>query len=275
MSYSSEQLEEIDYYYKLKKQYKTIQNNSIAKIMSNDNLTIADKRVRVKELMNKCINCKSDGGTIFEETNNYLKAFCGASSKCELDIEIDKGNKKILLPDLLEKLRLSLENEKTELIKLKIKHAIGSIDDDNALEQFETRREKLEKITRACSSIEEKLISVTNNIETQNEIITLKDNVYKNIQEFKDILEEYQNSSNESYLNDAIQKYINDIEPNSTKLREAIYVINRIDDNTQDKHNEYKLVQKNYALQDLEYELKEEIEMLIDNYNLTKNRENI
>ena len=65
MSYSSEQLEDIDYYYKLKKQYKKSQDNSISKIMSNDNLTIADKRVRVKEVMNKCINCKSDGGTVF------------------------------------------------------------------------------------------------------------------------------------------------------------------------------------------------------------------
>lgn len=274
MSYSSEVLEEIDNYYKLKRQYKISHQNSIAKIMSNENLTIADKRVRVKELMNKCINCKSDGGTIFEETPNYLKAYCGANSKCDLNIEVDKGDQKILLPELLEKLRLSLEDQKTELIKLKIKHAIGSIDDDVALEEFEIKRERLQKITHACSSIEEKLISVTNNIDTQNEINTLKENIYKNIQAFKDILDEYQNTSNESYLGDAIQKYVNDIEPNASKLRETIYIINRIDSNIQDNDSEYKLVQKNYALEELEHDLKPEMQQLIDNYKLSKTKEN-
>lgn len=265
MSYSSEVLEEIDNYYKLKKQYKNSQQSSIAKIMSNENLTIADKRVRVKELMNKCINCKSDGGTIFEETHNYLKAYCGANQKCDLNIDVDKGDQKILLPELLEKLRLSLEDQKTELIKLKIKHAIGSIDDDVALEEFEIKRERLQKITHVCSSIEEKLISVTNNIDTQNEINTLKENIYKNIQAFKDILDEYQKTSNEAYLGDAIQKYVNDIEPNASKLRETIYIINRIDSNVQDNDSEYKLVQKNYALEELEHDLKPEMRLLIDN----------
>ena len=273
MSYSSEQLEDIDYYYKLKKQYKKSQDNSISKIMSNDNLTIADKRVRVKEVMNKCINCKSDGGTVFEETSSYLKAYCGANTKCDFTINVEKGDQRILLPDLLEKLRLSLEDQKTELIQLKIKHAIGSIDDNDALEQFELQKERLQKITHACASIEEKLISVTNNIETQNEINVLKGNIYKYVQEFKDILEEFKNSSNESYLSDAIQKYVNDIEPTASKLRETMYSINRIDNISQDKDNDYKLVQKHYALQDLEYELNPDLEVLIDNYKISKSRE--
>ena len=152
MSYSSEQLEDIDYYYKLKKQYKKSQDNSISKIMSNDNLTIADKEFELK-VMNKCINCKSDGGTVFEETSSYLKAYCGANTKCDFTINVEKGDQRILLPDLLEKLRLSLE-DKNQLIQLKIKHAIGSIDDNDALNNLSCKRAS-PKIT-ACASIKEK-----------------------------------------------------------------------------------------------------------------------
>lgn len=262
MSYSSQQLADFDNYYKLKKQYKDKQNAAISRIMSNNSLTIADKRVRVKELVNKCVNCKQPGGTIFEETNTYLKAQCGAETKCDLDINVPKGEPVVLLPNLLEKIRDALEREKTILIQIKISHALGSISDEEALQEFETRRERLQQLTTASSSVEEKLISVTNNVTTENEISLLKMQLYTVVQEFKDILREFGDTAKDAFLGDAIQKYTDEILPKSEQLRNTIYAISRIEHDIDNM--DYRLIQKRYALKDLEYQLKPDMQRLIE-----------
>ena len=87
----TEMIEEINKYYILKKKYEDTVTNEKKKILKNESLSTADKRVRFKEMVFKCIKCKQKGGTIFTNENNILKAVCGSSAPCDLAIEIIKG----------------------------------------------------------------------------------------------------------------------------------------------------------------------------------------
>ena len=74
-------IEEINKYYILKKKYEDTITNEKKKILKNNSLSSADKRLRFKEMGIKCINCKQKGGTIFTNNDNILKAVCGSSKQ--------------------------------------------------------------------------------------------------------------------------------------------------------------------------------------------------
>ena len=87
----NELIEAMNDYYKLKHQYNNTVVSEKNKILKNDTLSSKDKRRRFKQLVYKCINCKQNGGTIFTNTNGFLKAVCGSDTPCKLNIEIMKG----------------------------------------------------------------------------------------------------------------------------------------------------------------------------------------
>jgi hypothetical protein len=226
-------------------------------------LTIADKRTRVKELKGKCIKCKKEGGTSFEETNTRLHAVCQAEPKCDFEININKGEPIILLPDLLAQLRLRLENEKSALMELKINHALGNVSDDDAIQMFDDKQELFKRLTIAVSSLEEKLISITNNIDKQSEINNLKVDLYKLIDEYKLSLKDFAITGREEYMRDALEKYKDEIMEKARELREKIYVLNDIDVVQMSSKNEYVLRQEKYTLNDLEVPLISELKELL------------
>lgn len=273
----SEQLEkEIDDYYKLKHEYNQKQNVNIAKIMSNNNLTMADKRARVKEMKvskQKCIRCNKEGGTLFEESATELNAVCNAEPKCDFNIKVVKGDAVILLPELLSRLRLRLEKEKNALMVLKIKHALEMISDDEAVQQFDEKQDIFRRLTIGISTIEEKLLSVTNNESKNSEINTLKVELYKAIDEYKSSLREFSGTGREEFMRDALEKYDDEILSLASKLRESKYNLNAIEmietsSNTSSNpvisDNQYKLLQEKYILKDLEVPFIKELRALLD-----------
>lgn len=261
--FSDELLEEIENYYKLKREYIQKQNTSIAKITSNKGLTLADKRERVKELKNKCVKCKGSGGTIFEETSTRLHAVCNAEPKCDLNIDINKGEPVILLPELLNKIRLKLENEKVKLMEIKIKHALETISDDEALQMFEEKNEKFRRLTTASASLEEKLINITNNSQKSMDINRLKIELYNAIEEYKDNLKEFRNTGREEFMRDALEKYKDDVIGLASELRETDYVLNLVETDDSTGENQHKLIQEKYTLRELEVPLIPELRELL------------
>ena len=77
-------------YYKLKEKYYNNIDKKRSYIKKDNTLTTSEKRKRIKELKNKCVNCGKEGGTIFDETNGMLKARCNASDPCDLNMNIKR-----------------------------------------------------------------------------------------------------------------------------------------------------------------------------------------
>jgi hypothetical protein len=268
MVFSEQLLEDINKYYKLKSEYEKKQQSKIDKIMSNTSLTIADKRGRVKEMINKCVKCKGNGGTIFEETATRLHAVCNAEPKCDLNMEIYKGEPVILLPDLLRALRLKIEKEKVKMIELKMNHAMELMNDDTAVSMFDVYQSLFKRLTVANASLEEKLISITNSATRNDDITRLKIDLYKSVDEYKDNLKEFKGTGREEFMRDALEKYNDEMLPLATELRSKEYNLNELDTiDAVNADNQYRLIQEKYTMKDLEVPFIAELrELLEDSY---------
>ena len=85
-------LEALKNYYELKKVYEKQYYQKKLNIIKQTNLSTKEKKQKFQEMKKLCINCKKEGGTIFTNKNNTLKALCGnESNPCKLNIELQKG----------------------------------------------------------------------------------------------------------------------------------------------------------------------------------------
>ena len=84
----------LDQVEKAKIENKNLYDRKIKKkldvLKDNKALTNKEKHLIFSDQKKKCILCKKDGGTLFEDKNNILSAYCGAQSKCKLDIKIQR-----------------------------------------------------------------------------------------------------------------------------------------------------------------------------------------
>jgi len=249
MSRVKEQVTEIDNFYKIKNTYDTKYANDVTKIMNNSSLSESDKRERVKQIVRKCVNCKRAGGTIFEISSTTLRARCNAEPRCNLNIEIDKGQPVVQAPYLLENLKDDLEVQKSNLVSVKIQHALEMIDDEEATEYFTRAKEVIEKLSREIVKVEEHIIELTNNIDKQNEIRQGRIVLFEMIQQFKDLLLRFNETGQEGYMRDAIRLASEEIFPKAKDIRLLKYKVNTI--YTDEVTGISKLIQEPYTLEEM------------------------
>lgn len=249
MSRVKEQQTEIDNFYKLKNTYDTQYANDVSKIINNTSLSESDKRERVRLIVRRCVNCKKPGGTIFEVSQTALKARCNSEPRCSLNIDIDKGIPVVQAPSLLESLKQNLEVQKSDLVSVKIQHALEMIDDEEATEYFIRAKEVLEKLSREMVRVEEHIIELTNNIDKQNEISQNQIVLFEMVEQFKDLLLRFNETGKEGYIRDAIRLASENIFPKATEIRSLKYQVNTI---YKDKVTGVsKLIQEPYTLEDM------------------------
>lgn len=96
-------LEELREFYILKKKYEKYKESIKKKIIESDN-SIQVKKQHLAKTKFKCINCKKEGGTIFQIDESSLKAFCGnKASPCNIDLKINRKKFTNLKEDLINK----------------------------------------------------------------------------------------------------------------------------------------------------------------------------
>ena len=120
LSDNEKYLEKIREFYILKKKYDKYKESIKKKIIDSDNPIQIKKQILAKTKY-KCINCKNEGGTIFEITENNLKAYCGnINSPCNININIEKKKFSNLKEDLIN-IENIISQKKKEIIFLKKK----------------------------------------------------------------------------------------------------------------------------------------------------------
>ena len=62
------------HYYELKQKYEETMNKRKNNIKKKKDLSLNEKRAKIKKLIGTCVNCNKEGGTIFEEKNGLLKS---------------------------------------------------------------------------------------------------------------------------------------------------------------------------------------------------------
>jgi hypothetical protein len=130
-------------YYKLKNNYDAIKQKKINELAGTYGKDYDQKKQNFAKLKLKCINCKQDGGTIFTETPELLRATCGNTfSPCKLDLSIER-KKFAQISEKLLTTHKNLEKYKKNIITTKLDFLFNYIEEEKAVELFETLKQQL------------------------------------------------------------------------------------------------------------------------------------
>jgi hypothetical protein len=114
----NEYYEKLNKYLELKNKYESKIEKEKYKILNNKELTIKEKRRKIKSIKGSCIKCKRKVNSIFKNDGNKLLALCGDNEKpCSLNILITKPEIIDIEKEYLKSLE-EIENLTTGLLKM-------------------------------------------------------------------------------------------------------------------------------------------------------------
>jgi hypothetical protein len=247
--YYSTYLEEIKKYYSLKSKYETYRDKMKKKIQNTDSGIDVKKKLFAK-LKYNCVNCGFEGGTVFTEHDNKLKAICGNIAKpCDLNIEIDKYNVLNVYAEL-EKSMADLLTIKNEFVSTKLDYLFNYIEEENVVELFEALKKKFAAAQEIFNGLLTLYNSITYNEEERDMIKNRLGDHHVLVNEFKSVLELYKKTSENKYLKECMEIYLERIKTLDKSMLEMKYSTNAIEYNDDLKIS--RLIQRRYSIENME-----------------------
>ncbi len=242
--------EAINEFYALKSKYETINFNKYIKPILKSTGSKREKKSDYSKLPKfPCINCKRNVNSIFKvsyDTNaddgirKYV-AKCGdVQDPCPLNIEIHQSvtyNAK----EKIDKYTKKIEDIKFDIIKQK-NNALFFKNPESILQKFEELTNNLKEEAEFFGSIvEENLLKTENPARTKILNETLVEFNQGLLLPFKDMIQEFKRTNDETIINNAIIFYKNEMLPKLKEIQELKYEINYIEYVEQDAT--YHLIQ--------------------------------
>ena len=239
----------INNYYKLKNNYETPYKNIVDSLVKNKILTTEEKKKKLSQYKNKCINCNSLGGSIFKQENNILIAHCGnAQNPCKLDIRLQKG-KYDNIYNILNELNANINDNKIATIKIKYDFLFGFTTETSTVTDFNKLKITLIEEVKKYQDIFSKYLEIMNNEEKKTKIYEQSKGLLTLIDSFKILMKQFEETGEETFLKEATELYIDNIIKTANNIRKLKYATNKVEFNSKD--NTYKLLQKSYKEEEL------------------------
>lgn len=238
-------------YYKLKQKYDDSNNRHKMKIVKNKSLSFKEKRQKFKQLKENCINCKGLGGTIFSNKGRTLRAVCGSSTPCTLNIEINKG-RFMNIREVAEKYLNEINGLKVQIIETKLNLLFGYMQETEVLELFTVLRERLGKFTEMFIGIRTSYLDIVNDAENMKAIQEAEVSLFVEKEELKELYKSFEDSQSPSYISDMVEKYVSVIDPLVDKIRNMKY--ERVDVENDDADHTKNLIEEPYTFEQLQIE---------------------
>lgn len=238
----------LDKYYKLKKmyddKYKEKKKNIIKKHKNDYNLI----RKELSKYSPRCVNCDGIGGSLFIESENSIKALCSVAdinARCNLHIELQKGSV-INQEEWFQEITNDLENDKINIISIKLDMLFGLIEEDIAIKSFNNYKEDYKTNVKLMEewnnfnyeknsveiekTSESKQETTTERIEKKKFIKIKTTQLKNNIKKYRETIEKYKSTNKKSFLQDALHAYKNDILPVINEIRKVKYELEYIEE---------------------------------------------
>jgi hypothetical protein len=244
-------------YYRYKHDYDERYEEHKNAIKESNSLTVQQKRAKIMQLKRnrKCVACGQSGGTHFTNEDGMLRAQCGNRSQpCSLRIEIVKGK----FMSLEELANASLHNAdvlKDHIIKTKLDLLFNYTTEEEALRKFETDRAALDQALDLYGGFRQKYLDVVRNPERREEAEALTAEFYAAVQTFKEMVKMGADSNTDSFIRDAATLYASTIVPLNERIMETKYVYSAMERDNGLGNDMFRLVQKPYTLEQLEFEI--------------------
>ena len=257
----SDYVDALNEYYRYKHDYEERYDENKKAVKESDIMTLPQKRAKIMQLKRnrKCVACGQSGGTHFTNEDGVLRAQCGNRSQpCLLRIEIVKG-KFMSLEELANESLHAADVLKDHIIKTKLDLLFNYTTEEEALRKFETDRAALNQALELYGGFRQKYLDVVRNEGRREEVDALTAEFYAAVQEFRDVLQNSPSSDKSaddaSFVRDAVALYVGTIEPLNQKLMETKYVYSAVERDPGLGGDAFRLVQKPYTLEQLEFEV--------------------
>jgi hypothetical protein len=246
---SSEILEAVNEYYKLKDKYESKITKDKQKILSITGLSKKEKHARYARVKKLCVNCNRDGGTLFSNKNRVLKAICGVtSSPCKLDIEIQLGeyDSKLNIFDYDKQYKNQSE---LDIIKIKLDLLFKFIEESEAVQQYQNKKNIYLEEQKDYHSLLTDILMITDNTTKFNNLNDSIISLYEHVETLKELHKLYNSEEKPEIIKEMIDLYNSKILPNADRIRNLMYAYNNVDEK---EDGTYELIQKPYTLFQLE-----------------------
>jgi hypothetical protein len=241
-------------YYKLKNSYDATRQKKLNELAGSYGKDYDQKKQNFAKLKFKCINCKQDGGTLFTETPDLLRAICGNNVKpCKLDLSI-KRKKFAHISEKLELAKLDLAKYKKNIITTKLDFLFNYIQEEKAVETFELLKQQLTNNQENYLNLLSLYKSITNNEETANLIKEKIADFENNKKLYSEALELYTSSGQVTYLKNAIEIHKTKLSLLGNEIMNLKYKSSYVEKNEQDQ---FVFFQNKHNLEDLIIEVNE------------------
>ena len=199
----------LENYYTLKQEYDRNYKEKMRAIKKKD-ISLKEKKELLRKIKLPCIHCKKMVGTIFTNKGGVLKAFCGGTPPCSLNIEIKKADTRFL-PAVISNVQKIIQTIKQEIIETKLDFLFGLETENNTVQLFESLKERFDKASGLLVNLEgiiQELYATKERKEIAEEA-TLQ--LYLENERFTNAISQYKETQNTAFLADAIEIYINKI----------------------------------------------------------------
>lgn len=203
-------------YYKLKSIYYEKNKKKISSIKDDSTLTFNKKNSKIRKNKKFCVQCGSEGGTIFEENSRELHAYCNSKTdKCELNLHLKKAST-MYLPDIIHGFNEELNIIKEKIVKTKLDNIFDLEKEDITTQKFNVLKEEYKEKNNLHATLKNKL----------NEYLNYKwekEGDKEKLWEIKELIKENIKSLSisQSIYKNLINKYNSEPKPN-TVLKEAM-----------------------------------------------------
>lgn len=235
----------INKYYMYKKKYEDDRNNKKKKIINNINLSIKEKKDKIKQIKLPCIFCSKNSGTLFYKKKGTLYATCGDNENpCEKYIEINVSIHANII-NVLDLLKEETKEYIEEIINCKTKLLLNIDEHDNILHNFEEYVTLYDDTNEIYSRLKAKLNSIST-LSNKEELNKLLDEFNQHILSIKTIIKKYNTTlpRDQKLIDETNKIYIDLILPLEEKISALKYKnrnINNIDNFNYYNTSEYNL----------------------------------
>ena len=248
----------INEYYRLKSKYDNDNEKHKKKILNNKMLDMKEKKLEFKQLKPKCVNCGRPGGTTFASIVSKdsmgakfreLRAFCKAVEPCGLNINIAVGNFENI-NDILKMIDGEIYTAKNEIISDKNKLLFGLITTEKALANFDLQKATIKDFTDLLETYLQIHIKLTDDPEKKLKLNEEVEKSYLLIEQIKTAIKNFNETNSIEFVRGAVEVYRDELRPVLNEILSLKYKQNMVV--FEESDNTYHLVQRAYAIKDLE-----------------------
>lgn len=182
----------LEIYFGLKSKYETQNKREINKIIKDDKMSKSEKQRAIRDYKGKCVLCRRNVNTIFEQTETSYVAQCGSTdtTKCKLDIRITKPNV-VIASDEMERINKEQEAINNNIRLLHLRTLFGKIDSTQLQKEhleLMTQKKETDELAKMLTEEYEKKNNLTEKAIKRKE---LTKKIYQQVELVRNKLKEY------------------------------------------------------------------------------------